>query len=286
MSKLVNVVVLSTLMSVSICANATDYNAGDAIPAPAGTQVLVLYPTILHGDSLYSDGNRISANVDAQLLIARYAYFTQLGSIPFNLQLILPFGHQSVEVPDASVSQRKTGLGDLTLGTEIWQYSDPANKFWITSAHFLSLPTGQYDPNQPVASLGGNRVTFNSMFGFHKGWGNLANETFAEIDLATRNGNYYGNSMTQRVGYVFQTLPYYQITSKWRVGVRLIRTIGFPEYVGDTLVSGSERTWSVAPEVGWAVAPTDHLNLTYKQDLSVYNGVKMKEVQLRWVHVL
>lgn len=71
-----------------------------------------------------------------------------------------------------------------------------------------------------------NRVTFNTMFGFHKGWGAFADETFAEVDLSTRNENFNGKPTTQRAGYVFQTLPYYQITSKWRAGIRLISTIG------------------------------------------------------------
>ncbi|NCC62724.1 MAG: transporter, partial [Verrucomicrobiae bacterium] len=148
--------------AVGFAANMRDY-----IPAPPDTLLSMLYYHHISGDDLNVNGNK-AADVDLSqnLFLLREVYYTKIGSIVADPQVILPFGNGSLEA--GGIEQDSDGIGDLILLCTFWVVNNPESKTYVGLTPYFYLPTGEYDENQSF-NMGANRYAFQGEVGFVKG---------------------------------------------------------------------------------------------------------------------
>lgn len=139
-------------------ARAADAQPRDFVPAPAGTHLGLLY--YLHGSSetfVDSNGNDVpGSGLDTNIGIARYVYFFDLGNMRADINVVQPFGGLSnMSIGGMPLDSDDFSLGDTSIVATVWPINDPEHNRYLAVATYLTLPTGEYDPD--VASLGSNR---------------------------------------------------------------------------------------------------------------------------------
>jgi hypothetical protein len=137
---------------------AADAQPRDFLPAPAGTNLGLLY--YLNGSSdtfVDSNGHDVpGSGLDTNIGIARYVYFFDIGNMRADFNVVQPFGGLSnMSIGGASIATDDFTLGDTSFVATVWPLNDPEHNRYFAVATYLTVPTGDYDPN--VASLGSNR---------------------------------------------------------------------------------------------------------------------------------
>jgi len=137
---------------------AADAQPRDFLPAPAGTHLGLLY--YLNGSSdtfVDADGNEVpGSGLDVNIGIARYVYFFDIGNMRADINVVQPFGGlNNMSIGGTSFATDDFALGDTSIVATVWPLNDPENNRYFAVATYLTLPTGDYDPD--VASLGSNR---------------------------------------------------------------------------------------------------------------------------------
>lgn len=137
---------------------AADAQPRDFLPAPAGTDLFLVYYNYSSSNSFVdASGNDIpGSGIDTNVAIARYVHFFDVGGMLADINVVQPFGGLSnMSIGGADLSTDKFGLGDTSLVATIWPINDPERNLYFAVATYLTLPTGEYHAD--VASLGSNR---------------------------------------------------------------------------------------------------------------------------------
>ncbi|MBI5060437.1 transporter [candidate division KSB1 bacterium] len=127
-------------------------NARDYIPAPAGTAAMITYWKHISGNKFYADGDKVSDNVgvSADVFILRPVYWTQVGSLVFDPQLLVVGQDQQVDAGAGGAAA--TGLADPVAVASFWVVNQPDNKFWMAVSPFFNIPIGEYNKERPAKS--------------------------------------------------------------------------------------------------------------------------------------
>ncbi len=230
---LLSAAVLATLAAVD-AAWAADAQPRDFLPAPAGTNLALLY--YLHGSSdtfIDSTGTNVpGSSLDTDVGIARYVHFFDIGDMRADINLVQPFGGLSnMSIGGTSLASDDFSLGDTSIVATIWPLNDPKNNRYFAVATYLTLPTGEYDPN--VASLGSNRlsVTVQPAFYFNidPKW---------SVDLVG-DVTLYGNNDDGPGGVTIKKDPTFTALSWLNYHASDITTIS----IGLSTTHGGEETW-------------------------------------------
>lgn len=139
-------------------AYAWDLQPRDFVPAPAGTQLGLVYYLGSTSDT-FVDGNGdevAGSSLDVNMGLLRYVYYFDVAGMRADVNVLQPFGGlNNMSVGGTSIDTKDFSLGDLTFVGTIWPLNDPENGRYFGIATYLTMPTGDYSATQP--GLGSNR---------------------------------------------------------------------------------------------------------------------------------
>lgn len=139
-------------------AYAWDAQPRDFVPAPAGTQLGLVYYLGSTSDT-FVDGNGdevAGSSLDVNVGLLRYVYYFDVAGMRADVNVLQPFGGlNNMSVGGTSIDTKDFSLGDLTFVGTIWPLNDPENGRYFGIATYLTMPTGDYSATQP--GLGSNR---------------------------------------------------------------------------------------------------------------------------------
>ncbi|WP_158628722.1 transporter [Dyella choica] len=138
---------------------AIDYQPFDWIPAPPGTNVvLVYYDYGAHNEfnSPIAGTAKNNTHLDSYIGVARYLHYGEISGHPYVLDFILPFG----ALTDGKIAGKRlgdtSGVADPIASVGYWFVNQPDKKRYLSAVVFLTVPIGSYDSHR-VLNLGGNR---------------------------------------------------------------------------------------------------------------------------------
>ena len=138
---------------------AIDYQPGDWIPFPPGTNVAMGYyefSTHSQYNSTITGTAKSNTDLYSNIGLARYIYYNEIFGHPFDLDVIQPFGRLTDGKIDGYRLGNASGAGDLILSPGFWFISRPEQRQWLSAATYTSVPVGSYD-NDRALNLGNNR---------------------------------------------------------------------------------------------------------------------------------
>lgn len=213
---------------------AADAQPRDFMPAPAGTHLGLLY--YLHGSSdtfVDPNGDEVpGSGLDTNIGIARYVYFFDVGDMRADINVVQPFGGLSdMSIGGAPLASDDFSLGDTSIVATFWPLNDPENNRYFAVATYLTLPTGEYDPN--VASLGSNRwaVTVQPAYYF-----NIAPKWSVDV---VGDVTIYGDNDDGPGGVTIEKDPNFTALSWLNYHASDATTVSF----GVSTTWGGEETW-------------------------------------------
>lgn len=212
---------------------AADGQPRDFLPAPAGTNLALLYYLNSSSDTFIdSNGNEIpGSGLDTNIGIARYVYFFDIGNMRADINVVQPFGGLSNLSIGTPLDSDDFSLGDTSIVATVWPLNDPENNRYFAVATYLTLPTGEYDPN--IASLGSNRwsVTVQPAYLF-----NIAPKW--SVDLVG-DVTVYGDNNDGPGGVTIEKDPSYTALGWLNYHASDATTMSF----GVSTTTGGEETW-------------------------------------------
>lgn len=127
-------------MPLAHAASAPD--AGDYAPAPAGTNVLLVYGQHITADTVKVNGQTAVDGLGLKLDVgvARYVRYETLAGMPFDWEVIQQIGRQRDDLGSPKLST----LGDTVVGVALWPYTDEAKGEHLGLGAYLTLPTGSH----------------------------------------------------------------------------------------------------------------------------------------------
>lgn len=276
---------IAMLAGQPVLAQAID--AGDYVPAPAGTQIGLVYLQYSHADSLYSNGRKVDddAKLDAAVTIFRYVGFTKLAGMTLDYQVLQPFGYVAGGGSTKSLG-KTTGFGDTILVSTLWVHEDAANKSYLGITPYLFIPTGEYDASKPL-NLGENRWRGSLQAVYSKGFGkHFVAELGGDVMLYGRNNDAGGDRMTQSAAWRVQGFARWLFDDKNEGNVRLMYFRNGETRL-DGLAQGNQvRTLSVLGTWRRTLSPKWQLMTQAGTDLSVHSGFREgPRIQLRILRV-
>lgn len=252
---------------------------GDYAAAPAGMTLGVLYAQRLQADKVYVDGHSVvdELGLELDVGVARLVHYIQLGGMPADVQLIMPFGRQRVDLSN----YRESGYGNLTFGGTVWTLSDNASGEQLGWSAFLTVPTGQKRDRGFFASE--DRYALELEAGYiRKLSDSFTLDLIGQTELYTRDKTTEVSRDPLVRGFAHLR---YHLSPASHLALSYRLSLGAKESLEGVAVSGAKRDSNVM--LTWAswLTPKVNVQLQYTQDVSVRNGAAVKGLQSRFVYV-
>lgn len=224
------------LLSCPLSSHALDLNPFDIVaPAPDKTFFAAAWINA-EATGGYREGIK-SANpqtLSSNQLQFRLGRSYKVGDYTALSFLQLPVG---MVQPSGAASDQPTdyGLGDLTLATAIWPYSNRATRTYLGVAGYLTVPTGSYS-NQQLFNLGGKRVSGDLQIAYQTG---LTKQIDGMIGFDTMwfgpNNQFSATNakLTQKPLYTAQIGPIFHLNSTFSVAATYLYVWGAETSVND-----------------------------------------------------
>lgn len=263
------------------------YNdAKDCWPAPAGTNLAVLYYDHTAGHELFADGSKVEGdlNYTADIGLFRYVtyfpFFEKIGCFNF----VIPFGDVSMD--GSAMGQQNlagTGLGDLVLNFGAALFGDRQKGYCFNMSGFIVLPTGEYSHDRAV-NLGSNRYAFKPEISMCKYLTkNISAELFASADFYTDNDDFGVTKVTleQDPVYYVNTHLVYDINPATYASIDY-----YYEYGGETTVdhvaqNNEKNDHYMQFTYAQMFTPAFQFMVKYKAPLEIENGCKAGTIGVR-----
>lgn len=269
-------------------AAAVAIDAGDYVPAPPGTNLLLLYMQHASSDSLWAHGHDIDdkARLDTDIGIFRYVGFGKVAGMTFDYQVLQPFGSLRASGSTSSLGST-SGVGDTILVSTLWLVNKPQSGTYFGVTPYLYIPDGNYKATRGL-NLGENRWK-GALQGVisqqvTKHW--IA-EASADATIYGDNTKAVGGPLKQDKMYQFQGWARYLFNPKTEVNMRLTYTTG-----GDTSLDGvgqndSTHTWSFLGTLRQSLDAHHQIMIQGGKDIAVRNGFKEgMRFQIRLLQIL
>lgn len=160
-------ILVAQFWMVGTIAYAADAQPGDFVPAPAGTQLgLVYYLGSTSDEFVDRNGNKVAgSSLDTNVGLFRYVYYFDVAGMRADVNVLQPIGGlTNMSIAGKGVDTKGFSFGDLTLVGTFWPLNDPDNGRYFAVATYLTLPTGAYSATEP--GLGSNRWSVAIQPGF------------------------------------------------------------------------------------------------------------------------
>ncbi len=270
-------VLLGAGLSCSRPASALDLDAGDYVPAAAGTTLGLLYLQQAERDHLYRDGHRLagSPGLDSQIGILRLVHYADLGGYRVAPQILLPFGRLDGR-HDGNALGDSSGLADPILAMPVWLLEQPQRRRFFAITPYLFVPVGRYDHDQPL-NLGENRWKLTLQAGYVTGLGDrLALDLAADVTFYGDNDSYGPLRLNheQKPSYQYQGFLRYPLGDTLDLRGGLSWQHGGENCLDSSWLDDSQRTGKWSAGFAWFFRPDAQLAATFGRDLTVDNGFR------------
>lgn len=285
---------LIALLIQPLASWAIDLQPNDIVaPLPNKNHAMISYVNT-DNSTFYRNGSAVSTrpyrspDIGTQTAILRLVTSYTLNGLPAVSYLQLPYG--SIK-PGGSLAAypTATGIGDLTLASAFWPYSDRVNRRYLGIAGYLSLPTGSYNSQQPF-NTGENRYKSDIQMGYQQPiYGNL--DGMVAVDTMWFGGNSQcaaacnsltNTSLNQKPLTSTQLGPIYKINQTYTVGASYFYVAGGATTIGSTYQNNVVNTQRFLLS-GLAYYPFGRISMQYGRDMEIKNGfVETRRFILRY----
>lgn len=259
---------------------AIDVDAGDYVPAPAGTTLGLLYAQHAERNHSYQNGIKNGGNLglNSNVGILRMVKYLEIGGLTVAPEFLLPFGQLQAQHDSTGVlgSGKTSGVGDLILAAPIWVINDASRQTYWAITPYLFLPTGQYRNTQAL-NLGENRWKLNLQTGYStplsSSW---TLDLTGDVMLHGDNTAYTAANATLKQAALYQA----QAHLRHPLGTATTGFIGLSQsWGGERKVNGvaqNDQTKTLKFSLGAShfIRPTTQLLVSVGRDLKVDNGFK------------
>jgi len=260
----------------------------DYIPAPAGTKAVLFYYNHTNGNNYYTDGKLVGkdTNLNTNVGILRLAYYGEVGSHPWVVNCLFPFGSLSLDGKDVGgVQTANTQIGDPILVAGIWPIANKDSKTWLGVSEYITVPGGEYR-NDKTLNMGSNMWAFKTEFGFVKGLGNFTWDLGGNVELYTNNSNYTSAGLTLEKDPVYtgETHLTYDVTKSFWVSADYIYTRGGQTSVNKIYNQDKLDDHSVGGTLTFWLNPSTSLLIKYVDNVQKENGIKANTLGFRFAY--
>lgn len=262
---------------------AIDLQPNDIIaPPPDQTHLMISYYGT-ENNTLYKNGSAISYKpfgnpiINNPNAILRAARSYTMGDLPSISYIQLPYGTVNPAGSLANYSS-STGIGDTTLATAIWPYSNRETGTYFGLAGYLIAPTGSYSSTQPF-NIGENRYKSDIQAGLQKSIihnldGMIAVDTMwfgGNSQCAAACGSSANVPLTQKPLTTAQLGPIYKINQTFTVGASYFYIAGGATSINNMYQKNVVNTQRFLLS---CLAHTDigRFSLQYGRDMEIQNG--------------
>jgi hypothetical protein len=286
---------VGALLSQSILA--VDLQPNDIVAPPPGLTSATLTYYSTQNTNYYSNGKVLNngpyANpvINTNSAIARLSTTYNIAGLPGVSYAQLPYGSAWQSGSLASYPS-STGIGDATLATAIWPYSNHETRTYLGLAAYLGLPTGTYNSNQ-VFNVGQNRYLSDVQMGYQT-------PITEKIDaaLAVDTMFYGGNSqcaaaclstsnvaLNQKPLTTTQVGPIYNINQIFTVAANYLYVAGGAQSINNVYQNNVVNTQRYLLSAV-ARTPYGRFTLQYGRDMEIKNGFMQTQLlALRYHYV-
>jgi hypothetical protein len=275
------------LFLVSVCysciAFAVDLQPNDIVaPFPDRNYVTLSYYASENG-TYYKNGSAVSSVpygspvVDNVNGILRLTTTYLVSDLPAASYLQAPYGTIK---PAGSLGAYPTdvGMGDITLVTAIWPYSNRESRTYAGVAGYLTAPTGSYS-SQRAFNVGENRYKSDIQVGVQSPIlgpidGAIAIDTMwfgGNGQCAAACGTVINSSLTQKPLTTTQIGPIYNINSIFTLGASYFYVAGGATSINNTYQNNVVNTQRYLIS-GLAHTSIGRFSLQYGRDVEIKNG--------------
>ena len=273
---------------------AVDLQPNDIVaPLPGKNHAMISYintenTTFYKNGSVVSGSPYSSPDISAQTAILRLVTSYTVKDLPAVSFIQLPYG--SIK-PGGSLGMypTATGVGDMTLASAFWPYSDRVNRRYFGVAGYLTLPTGSYNSQQPF-NTGENRYRSDIQMGYQQPIvGNL--DGMVAVDTMWFGGNSQcaaqcgmtsNTSLNQKPLTSTQLGPIYKFNQTYTVGASYFYVAGGATTIGNTYQNNVVNTQRYLLSA-LAYYPFGRISLQYGRDMEIKNGfVETRRFILRY----
>jgi len=263
-----------------IPANAADAQPGDFIPAPAGTNLALMYYSYSDLSSyIDKNGNAIpNSELVTSVAIARYVRYFDLGGMIADINILQPFGgFPQAKLGGAELNAQAFGLGDTILVFTIWPVNDPKNNVYFGIATYLTLPTGNYDRDFAV-NLSSNRWSVAIQPGLVVPlWDKWSMDLVGDI-------TFYGDNSDGAGGALIEQQPSMTALAwlKYSFSQSTVGSVGITHtYLGEQkfnyVSQGDSSTTAIRGAISQMLTPSSQVLLELSHDIDANNSFK-KEI--------
>ncbi|MBT8584242.1 transporter [Polynucleobacter paneuropaeus] len=239
--------------------------------------------------TFYKNGSAVTTKpygnpvIDNQSAILRASHTYSISSLPAVSYVQLPYGTIR---PAGSLSNypTNTAIGDTTIATAIWPYSNRDTRTYLGIAAYLIVPTGSYNSTQPF-NMGSNRYSSDVQMGFQKPIyenldGMIAVDTQwfgGNSQCAALCGSISNIPLTQKPLTTTQLGPIYKINQIFTVAASYFYVAGGGTSINNVYQNNAINTQRFLIS---SLAYTDigHFSLQYGRDMEIKNGFVQSRV--------
>jgi hypothetical protein len=232
-------------------ARAFDYQPGDFVPLPWGTNLLITYFSF-NNSSEYVTGNGHDvprSALQTNVGILRYDHYFHIGDLETDVTAVVPFGGFSkAELGGQDMSHANFSNGDVEGIFTFWPINDPKNQRYLAIATYVSVPAGQYQSNTQL-SLNDHRWSVNiEPDFFFAATPKITFDIGGDVTFWGRNDAAYGGgTLTQDPSANLIIWGTYHFTKATNLSLGVVTNwIGEQKLEGQRLGSGVEVTPRVA----------------------------------------
>lgn len=268
---------LSAALPLAHAASAPD--AGDYAPAPAGTNVLLVYGQHITADKVKLNGQTAVDGLGLKLDVGvvRYVRYETLAGMPFDWELIQQIGRQR----DDLGSPKLGTLGDTVVGVALWPHTNEAKGEHLGLGAYLTLPTGAHKGDG--FALSDNRYALDLqaawMTRLAPQWSlDLIGQT--ELYARERDTDARRTPLVRAIAHVR-----YHLSDPTYVALSYRHAWGAKETDDGQLINGRQNNGNVM--LTWASFLTDtvQLQLQASQDVTVRSGAKTRMLGVRTLFI-
>lgn len=273
---------------------AIDLMPEDAIAPPEGLHALQIRTIDARYRGSYVDGVEVNpgARLSAQGFALRYAYATRVDGRPSILYVDIPYGEVKSRLPGTQNAGQSAG--DVSLAFANWLLSDSARQEFAGVVGYLTLPTGQYDPQYTAGyvntNLGQNRWAFALQAGYSRQvLGSLTWLLAIDSVWFGKNKDFKPEgrsvSLAQRPLRTIQNHLSRRLTSAWMVGVAHIWTTNGEWIVDGDALGNEQNTHRLQLASTYDLPGGFRLGLQVTRALRTENGLRERsDLTLRFWH--
>lgn len=258
-------------------AAAIDVNSADYLPAPAGTNLLMIYSQYAtRGEYVSTSGTTYSTDtgLDSYVNILRYVHYFDVMGLPALVQTLIPAGTLYNARLNGADLGAAAGLGDPIFSVAFWPVSNKATETYVAIAPYLHVPLGQYDANDAL-NMGENRWKLDLQGAWYQGLGNgFALQITADVIWYGDNTDAGGGdqTLTQDNTYQFQAWLAYAFAPTWSVAAGYSRYWGGDEYLNGIATGTATEKDQLRLELSKFVTPTFQVLGLIQRDFNTEGG--------------